>query len=116
MARDTVAGFFAAYSDGRFEQAVHEHVAGVRLEWISATIGDQHHVEGHPNGVADMLREVHTLLPMLHLEDFRWTGFRWADYTGHFGLSLSASDGREIVGKGAINCGTGRLMVLSIAG
>lgn len=46
----------------------------------------------------------------LVLVDFDFNGFRADDDTGHFGMILSRA-GSEIGGKGAIDCGSSRIVV-----
>jgi hypothetical protein len=118
-----VKGFFAALSQGRVGDLERFFAPPVRFQWYS---------NGVEPGVRldEPARDRSTLLGYLQqrqamrehivVEAVDFNGYRDADRTAHFRMLLRrAADDipggpRQLGGKGAVDCDTGRLMVISI--
>jgi hypothetical protein len=118
-----VKGFFAALSQGRVEDLARFFAPPMRFQWYA---------NGVEPGVRldESARDRSTLLGYLQqrqamrehmvVEAVDFNGYRDADRTAHFGMLLRrAADDipggpQLLLGKGAVDCDTGRLMVISI--
>jgi hypothetical protein len=118
-----VKGFFGALSSGRV-LALNEFFAPVpRFRWysVSAPPGVRLNRSAMDRGtLLGYLARRQGSHERIDVEQVTFNGYRATDHTGHFAMELrrradDVSGGwQRLSGKGAVDCGSGKLMVVSI--
>lgn len=121
----TVTSYFRDLSDGRIGQALARIAQSDRFNWYSVDTrpypGSRIGVDARSyNGLSRYLNARQSHGEKWKLHDFRYYGERKGEQVGNFGLSLirvaADTDGKTQMmhGKGAVDCRSGNIMVMSL--
>ncbi len=118
-----VKGFFAALSQGRVQDLERFFAPPIRFQWYTNGVepGVRLDESAHDRStLLGFLQQRQAMREHMVVEAVDFNGYRDADRTAHFELLLrrTADDipggPQLLLGKGAVDCDTGRLVVISI--
>lgn len=112
-AEGLVRKFLTHYNEGRGEGAPLSELYFApldRFQWFSDPPHRQGDVSGDLSSLDSYFAERFDSGDQLTLTDFQFNGYREIDDTGHFEMSLLRGEDTRIHGKGAIDCGSSKIM------
>lgn len=108
-----VGDFLDAYNDGESDLTERFFTTPERFQWYSERPQRLNDAAFDRSTLDAYLAMRHAEGDRLDLYGFDYNGYRAEDRTGHFSFVVSRSDGTTAMGKGAIDCDTGKIMVWS---
>ena len=114
-ARELVESFLSAYSTGSSGASLADRFFAPddRFQWFHDALTRPGEEAGDRSGLDAYFAQQQASGDTLQLVSFSYSGHRAADNTGHFGMVL-ARDELVVPGKGAIDCGSGKIMVWAL--
>lgn len=111
---DTVESFIAAYTNGDPDLTDRFFADEGKFQWYSEP-PDRLHEAAHDRASLDQyLSDRHAEGDRLRLVELNHNGYRSFDKTGHFDFSVRRNEVDDVIGKGAIDCLSGGIMVWSL--